>query len=199
MEMMPFFRNIRLCGSVILQICLSVIGLCSCRDSDEGDLIIGGEQVTYFLSELICEIDAKGGRAVVEINPWFKSCRIAQLAYATMHDLPGYEYAAEDYVHNGLFIYFPKLPFDYSKDDIMNMDWLRAYYPQYYWPVKDAGVELLDNPVDFDYQWIHVFTTQESVTIDAEPNPTEEDRRIILLFTTPGIYNNVIEVRQRGE
>ena len=49
------------------------------------------------------------------------------------------------------------------------MDWLRACYTQYYWPVKDAGFELLDNPVGFDYQWIHVVTTHESVTVYAEP------------------------------
>lgn len=78
------------------------------------------------------------------------------------------------------------------------MDWLRACYTLYYWPVKDAGFELLDNPVGFDYQWIHVVTTHESVTVYAEPNPTEEDRRMIMLFISPGIHNNVIEVRQRG-
>jgi hypothetical protein len=47
---------------------------------------------------------------------------MARLAYATMHDLPGYEDAAEDYMQNGLFMYFPKLPFDYSKFDYSKDD-----------------------------------------------------------------------------
>ena len=52
--------------------------------------------MAYFYPELICEIDAKGGRAVVEINPHVDY--IAQFAYGTMHDLSEeYEYAAEVY------------------------------------------------------------------------------------------------------
>ena len=41
--------------------------------------------------------------------------------------------------------------------------------------------------------------TQENVTVDAVPNPTGEDRRIILMFNpAPGDFNNVIEIRQLG-
>ncbi len=196
---MTFFRNIKQHGIfVFTQICLSMAVLCSCNDADKDDIIIGGDEMAYFYPELICEIDAKGGRAVVEINPHVDY--IAQFAYGTMHDLSEeYEYAAEVYEKHKVFICYPIFPFDFNKDDIINMAWLRANYPQYYWPVKDAEVELVDNPLDFDYQWIHVAMTQENVTVDAVPNPTGEDRRIILMFNpAPGDFNNVIEIRQLG-
>lgn len=185
------------------------VGLSGCKESEEDDLILNSGFESIWKGEHRLVADVTGETIEVEVNI------STPFVYGTIHELPEYQRLLEDdnyqKFHRIIYDYDP-LTFEYHSDDIVNLitpDYFGSGYIPYYderfvipcESMLEAELTILNDENEFDYQWSHVLISNDKVTVTVEPNITDENRTIYLLFLRKeyGYVNNIIEIMQPGK
>lgn len=181
--------------------------LSGCNEAKDDDMIIGDQFYYMFPTSFRPLVGVEGGRKVVPVNEELRNARF-RFILGTVHEFDGFSHIVEEFEsgESSNFLWlsaYDPLYIEFHSTDIVNIR--TGSYDRYWSKVTDdmlaAGVEVIENATEFEYQWINVKVNAGEVLIDAAPNQTGASRHIILLFgcDEPCLLNNMIEVRQRGE
>lgn len=174
---------------------------CGCNDDDT---VVGEPFYHLFTENYRPLIECGGGFVEVPIHEKLHDGN-CQFLFGTVDSFEGFDDIVFEYSHGHnrdfLWNWYDPEDFAFHSADVVNLIPGDGRYSRLTEGMKKAGVEVLENATEFDYQWIHAKVGTDDVRIDVAPNRTGSDRHIILLFNHPYpyLFVNMIEVRQQGE